>query len=113
VNYSLSRPRPLPGQSAAAARGQQVVNGSLAFSPTEHWSVNWTTSYSFTKGEFDTHRLTLARDLHRWQANFDFIKAPNGNFAMQFRVVLLDNPDLKLDYDQRTDPSERLRMQQP
>lgn len=112
VNYSLNRPRPSPGQSAVAARGQQTVNGSLAFRPTEHWSVNWTTSYSFTKGEFDTHRLTLARDLHRWQANFDFIKAPNGNFAMQFRVVLLDNPDLKLDYDQRTDPSERLRMEQ-
>jgi hypothetical protein len=113
LNYSLNRPRPRPGESAVAARGQQVVNGSLAFRPTEHWSVNWNTSYSFTKGEFDAHRLTLARDLHRWQANFDFIKAPNGNFAMQFRVVLLDNPDLKVEYDQRTDPSDRLRMEQP
>jgi hypothetical protein len=89
------------------------VNGSLYFRPTEHWSVNWTTSYSFTTGEFDTHVLTLARDLHRWQANFDFIKSPNGNFAMQFRVHLLDNPDLKVDYDQRTDPSDRLNMAQP
>jgi hypothetical protein len=113
LNYSLNRPRPIPGRTVAQARGQQTLNGSLAFRPTEHWSVNWTTSYSFTTGDFDAHVLTLSRDMHRWQANFDFIKSPNGNFAMQFRVHLLDNPDLKVDYDQRTDPSDRLRMAQP
>jgi hypothetical protein len=113
LNYSLNRPRPLPGSPLMQSRGQQTLNGSLAFSPTEHWSVNWTTTYSFTTGEFDAHVLTLSRDLHRWQANFDFIKSPNGNFAMQFRVHLLDNPDLKVDYDQRTDPSDRFRMAQP
>jgi hypothetical protein len=114
LNYSMDRPRPeLVAQGGfAGVRDQQTVRGSVSFRPTEHWGVNWDTSYSFTTGEFDAHRLTLTRDLHRWQANFDFIKAPNGNFAMQFRVHLLDNPDLKLDYDQRTDPSERLREPQ-
>jgi hypothetical protein len=115
LSYALNRPRPLatalPGQGLAT-QTQQTVNGSLSFRPTEHWSVDWRTSYSFTTGDFDSHILTLARDLHRWQANFDFIKSPNGNFAMQFRVRLLDNPDIKVDYDQRTDPSDRLRMQQ-
>jgi hypothetical protein len=114
LNYSLNRPRPTPGTSPHLQnRGQQTLNGSLAFRPTEHWSVNWTTTYSFTTGDFDAHVLTLSRDMHRWQANFDFIKSPNGNFAMQFRVQLLDNPDIKVDYDQRTDPSDRLRMAQP
>jgi hypothetical protein len=114
LNYSLNRPRPTPGTSPHLQnRGQQTLNGSLAFRPTEHWSVNWTTTYSFTTGDFDAHVLTLGRDMHRWQANFDFIKSPNGNFAMQFRVHLLDNPDIKVDYDQRTDPSDRLRMAQP
>jgi hypothetical protein len=111
LSYSLNRPRPLAG-ATTRPQSQSNLNGQLAFSPTEHWSVNWTTSYSFTTGQFDTHVLTLTRDLHRWQANFDFIKAPNGNFALQFRVHLLDNPDLKVDYDQRTDPSDRLRMSQ-
>jgi hypothetical protein len=113
LNYSLNRPRPRPGISGLAPQSQQTVNGSMAFQPTPHWSVNWSTSYSFTTGQFDSHVLTLGRDLHRWQANFDFIKSPNGNFVMQFRVRLLDNPDLKLDYDQRTDPADRLRMSQP
>jgi hypothetical protein len=113
VNYSLNRPRSELVRPGFQAQTQQTVNGSLYFRPTEHWSVNWATSYSFTTGEFDTHVLTLARDLHRWQANFDFIKSPNGNFAMQFRVHLLDNPDLKVEYDQRTDPSDRLNMAQP
>jgi hypothetical protein len=120
VNYSLARPRPgtaaLPrtglSPQGLAGQTQQTVNGTLGFRPTEHWSVNWRTTYSFTNGEFDSHVLTLARDLHRWQANFDFIKSPNGNFSMQFRVHLLDNPDLKVEYDQRTDPSDRLRMSQ-
>ena len=113
VDYSLNRRRPTPGAPTAAGLSQQTVRGNLSFRPTEHWSVNWSTSYSFTTGEFDSHVLNLARDLHRWQANFDFIRNANGNFAMQFRVHLLDNPDLKVEYDQRTDPSDRLYMRQP
>jgi hypothetical protein len=113
VDYSLARQRPGAAGAAFQSQAQQTVNGTLSFRPTDHWSVNWRTSYSVTAGAFDAHVLTLARDLHRWQANFDFIKSPNGNFAMQFRVHLLDNPDLKVEYDQRTDPSDRLNMQQP
>jgi hypothetical protein len=97
LDYSLSRSRP----SATGASDNQMLRGRISFDPTEHWSVSWNTSYSFTDSEFADHALTLSRDLHRWQANFDFIKAQNGNFIMQFRVQLRDNPDLKLDYDQR------------
>ncbi|NIP81069.1 MAG: hypothetical protein GWM90_18360, partial [Gemmatimonadetes bacterium] len=104
LSYSLRRNRPGQGLADDAS---QMLQGSFSFDPTEKWSVSWRTAYSFTDGEFANHVLTLSRDLHRWQANFDFIKAQNGNFAMQFRVQLRDNPDLKLDYDQRTDPSER------
>ncbi|MBW3552868.1 MAG: hypothetical protein KY466_05130 [Gemmatimonadetes bacterium] len=102
LNYSLIRSR--PGQSRAG--DNQMLTGSFSFRPTEHWRVTWHTGYSFTATEFSDHMLTLTRDLHRWQANFDFTKAQNGNFAFSFRVNLLDNPDLKLDYDQRTDPSQ-------
>ena len=98
LSYSLDRRRPRAGFDDP---GSQLVRGNISFDPTEHWSVRWTTAYSFTDGEFADHILTLTRDLHRWQANFDFLKARNGNFAFQFRVELRDNRDLKLDYDQR------------
>jgi hypothetical protein len=45
--------------------------------------------------------LTLTRSLHDWDANFDFVKAQNGNFSFQFRVALRANQDIKLDYEQR------------
>ena len=101
LSYSLQRTRAQAGADLVDS-GSQLVRGNVSFDPTEHWSVRWSTSYSFTDGEFADHILTLTRDLHRWQANFDFLKARNGNFAFQFRVELRDNPDLKLDYDQRT-----------
>jgi hypothetical protein len=104
LNFAMTRARPGAG---GADNDSQLLSCNFSFDPTELWSVRWSTAYSFSEGEFANHRLTLSRDLHRWQANFDFIKAQNGNFAMQFRVELRDNPDLKLDYDQRTDPSER------
>ena len=102
LNYSLIRSR----AEASRSGDNQMLTGNFSFRPTEHWSVRWSTGYSFTDGRFSDHMLTLSRDLHRWQANFDFTKAQNGNFAFSFRVNLLDNPDLKLDYDQRTDPSQ-------
>lgn len=101
LSYSLQRRRPLPGTDGSDDPGSQLLRANISFDPTAHWSVRWTTAYSFTDGEFADHVLTLTRDLHRWQANFDFLKARNGNFAFQFRVELRDNRDLKLDYDQR------------
>ena len=103
LDYSLIRRRP----EEPAGENNQMLRGNVSFQPTEHWSVRWSTGYSFTAGEFSDHVLTLTRDLHEWQANFDFIKAQNGNFALQFRVQLMDIPDLKLDYDQRTDARSR------
>lgn len=97
LSYSLIRP------PAGADKGQenQLLRGTVSFQPTENWSVNWQTSYSFTDGEFSDHVLTLTRDLHDWQANFDFIKARNGNFMFSFRVHLLANSDIKFEYDER------------
>ena len=58
-----------------------------------------------TRGEFTDHALTFTRQLHDFDANFDFFKAQNGNFSFQFRVHLRANPDLKIDYEQRDLPS--------
>ena len=74
----------------------------MAFSPTPNWSLSWRTSYDFVTQQFAEHYVSLERDLHRWHASFSFVKSPNGNFAFSFYVSLLDEPDVKFDYDQRT-----------
>jgi hypothetical protein len=107
-NYSLDRPRD------PAQRGNQMVTTNFSFQPTEHWGLRWSTGYSFTTGRFTDHILSLSRTMHDWDANFDFVKAQNGNFTFQFRVALRANPDIKLDHLQRDGPgitrsAERVR----
>ncbi len=105
LNYSFRRSRPTATRTETGEN--QLLSGNVSFQPTELWSLRWSTAYSITDSEFANHVLTLTRDLHRWQANFDFVKAQNGNFLFSFRVQLRDNPDLKLDYDQREGPADR------
>ncbi|MCI0433119.1 MAG: hypothetical protein L0271_05635 [Gemmatimonadetes bacterium] len=95
-NYTMFRPREGEG-----GLENQMLTASLSFQPTLNWGVHWNTGYNFTEGEFTDHILTLTRQLHDWDANFDFVKAQNGNFSFQFRVQLRANPDIKLDYEQR------------
>jgi hypothetical protein len=101
VNLTISRTRPnealnQPGTS------NSTVGFSTSFSPTRFWGVSWQTMYNFTKHEFDAQVVRLERDLHDWRAGFNFVKNPNGNFALYFSIHLIDLPDLKLDYNQTT-----------
>jgi hypothetical protein len=96
-NYTMFRAR----EEEAAGQSNQMVTANLMFQPTENWNVSWRTGYSFTQKQFTDHVLTLTRAMHDWDANFDFVKAQNGNFSFQFRVALRANPDLKFDYEQR------------
>jgi hypothetical protein len=107
-NYTLSRPR----DPERSGEGNQMVTSSFSFQPTENWALSWNTGYSFTASEFTDHMLTLTRSLHDWDANFDFIKAQNGNFSFQFRVHLRANPDIKLDYSQHDMPGVQQTVRQ-
>ena len=80
----------------------EQVGLAMAFSPTPNWAVSWNTSYDFVTQQFAQHYVRLERDLHRWHASFSFVKSANGNFAFNFYVSLLDQPDIKFDYDQQT-----------
>jgi LptD protein len=88
-----------PGEEFS--RDNQMLTANVSLQPTELWSVNWNTGYSFTDSQFTDHVLTFTRRMHDWDANFDFVKAQNGNFSFQFRVSLRANPDIKLDYEQQ------------
>jgi hypothetical protein len=95
--YSLTRP-----PAGATGDDNQMLTANLSFQPTENWNVSWRTGYSFTTSEFSDHVLALTRDLHRWQASFFFSRTQYGAFTFRFNVRLLDNPDIKVDYDQRS-----------
>ena len=79
-----------------------MLQGSLSFDLTEAWGVNWRTSYDLIDGSFNDHFIQLTRDLHRWEAHFDFQKAATGNWRFQFEVALTDQQDLHFDYTQRS-----------
>jgi hypothetical protein len=100
LNYSLRRSR--PDRNGAPTRDtdeSQQLSGNISFTPTRNWAVSWYTDYSISEGEFGAHVLNFKRDLYRWQANFDFRRAPNGNTSFSFSVHLTDLPDLKADYN--------------
>ncbi len=40
--------------------------------------------------------------MNRCRATFAFVQAPNGNFAFNFFIQLLDLSELKFNYDQRS-----------
>lgn len=103
VTYDDQRQRPEveltnPGRSMA----NRTLGLSIGFDPTKNWAVSWSTQYNLTTHEFGQHVVRLERDLHRWRATFQFLKSPNGNFAFNFFISLLDQPDIKLNYDQQT-----------
>ena len=95
LSYSLQRPRD-PTRLAS-----QMLSGTVRLEPTEQWSVSWRTAYDLEVGAFNDHSIRLTRDLHRWEANFDFLQTATGNWAFRFEVSLRDNRDLKFDYRQR------------
>ncbi len=104
ITYDDQRQRPREDAVGALldSRANRTVGWSLSFSPTPNWAVSWNSQYNLTLNQFGQHMLRLQRTLHRWQATFAFLKAPNGNFAFNFFISLRDQPEMKLQYDQRT-----------
>ncbi len=101
VTYSLQRPR-------EADLARQMLQFSVRFQPTELWGASWRSSYDVELGSFNDHMISFTRELHRWEASFDFRRTVTGNWAFRFEVALSDNRDLKFDYQQydRSDPLE-------
>jgi len=103
LNYTRIRTRPQVDTGlVAVSGGSQQVGFSLSFQPTARWSATWDSNYNFDTRQFGAHFIRLERDLHRWHASFSFSKAPTGNFAFSFYVALLDQPDIKFDYQQQS-----------
>jgi sec-independent protein translocase protein TatC len=123
VNYSLSRQRAVgttalpvstednpndpfgstpPFLPLPAPEPNSSVGLTMRFSPTQFWTLSWNTQYDITRHQFQSQVIQLQRDLHDWRATFNFVKNPNGNFALTFSVFLMTLPDIKFDYQQTT-----------
>jgi hypothetical protein len=103
ARYSSTRTRPKAGTQAVADQGGlQQLSMDLRFAPTRHWSASWSSVYDVDTRQFGQHALSLERDLNRWHASFSFLKSPTGSFAFSFYIALLDQPDIKFDYQQQT-----------
>jgi hypothetical protein len=96
LNFSMQRPR------SETQPSNQMLQGTLNFSLTENWDASWRTSYDLVQGSFNDHFIQLTRDLHRWEAHFDFRKTATGNWSFRFEVALMDQEDLHFDYSQRS-----------
>jgi len=94
LQYALTRNR--------MGVGSQTLQARFRLQPTELWTMSWATGYDIDTGEFADHRIRLTRDLHRWEANFDFVQTATGNWTFRFEVRLTDQEDLKFDYEQRS-----------
>jgi len=96
LRFSMQRPR------SKDQRSNQMLQGDLTFSLTENWDASWRTSYDLLAGAFNDHYIQLTRNLHRWEAHFDFSKTATGNWSFRFEVALMDQEDLHFDYAQRS-----------
>lgn len=98
-DFTFSMTRPPAGMLGET---NMMMTAAVNFQPTQLWNVRWSTGYSFTTRQFSDHVLSLTREMHRWRAGFYFARTQMGTFAFRFNVQLLDNPDIKVDYDQRS-----------
>ena len=93
-SYSLTRPR------SGTGRTSQMLTASARLKPTALWDLSWNTSYDLERGSFNDHVIRLTRDIHDWEARFDFSQTATGNWAFRFEVALKANRDFKFDYKQ-------------
>ena len=101
VSYTGSRSRPIAGVTSPTPGNHQMTL-NLSFQPTSRWSATWNSHYDFDTRQFGDHAISLQRDLHRWHASFSFLKSATGNFAFSFYISLLDQPDIKFNYEQQS-----------
>ena len=91
-SYSLARPRD------GSRPPSQMLSVSFTLKATALWDLSWRTSYDLERGGFNDHVIALTRDIHDWQARFDFVQTATGNWAFRFDVALKANSDFKFDY---------------
>jgi hypothetical protein len=108
--YQFARPpRTFTGGQLIDDQALQTINADMRFQLSPQWSVTWATHYSLTDAQFAGHRIGFRRDIHEWQANFNFYQTPYGSTAFEFYVELLHNRDIRFDYREHNIGVDRRR----
>jgi hypothetical protein len=68
---------------------------SASISPSRKWNLQYSSEYSFREGQFTSHSLQFARDLHCWKMDFSW--RPAGAVpGWTFTIYVSDLPDVRL-----------------
>ena len=90
-NYNLQKEDPLfPSKGSG-------ISASLGFNLTDFWKITATTSYDLINRVFTAPQLTVYRDLHCWELNFNWIPTgPYRNFHVEIRLKAPQLQDVKI-----------------
>jgi len=102
-----TQPPPTAGVGFTPVLAPPVTNASwnMGFNLTPKWTAQWSTSYDFVTNQFAAQVVSFQRELHDWRATFAFTQAPNGAVFFNFFIALKAEPNLKFNYDRRTQGS--------
>jgi hypothetical protein len=73
------------------------ISAALGFNLTEFWKITASTSYDVLNKEFAAPQVTVYRDLHCWEMNFNWV--PTGayrNFRLEIRLKAPQLRDVKV-----------------
>jgi hypothetical protein len=73
------------------------VSGNLSFNLTRNWKFTFATGYDIFQREFTTPYITIYRDLHCWEMNFNWV--PTGiyrGFRFEIRIKASQLQDIKV-----------------
>ena len=90
-NYNIQKEDPFfPSKSSG-------ISASLGFNLTEFWKVSATTSYDLINRVFTAPQITVYRDLHCWELNFNWVPTgPYKNFHVDIRLKSPQLQDVKI-----------------
>lgn len=100
INYGLSY-----GESYGANGINRTFSGnaSISLSLTKHWRISTYTSYDFVAKEITVPNISISRDLHCWELNFNY--RPIGlikGFNLELRIKADMLKDIKLTRQEST-----------
>jgi hypothetical protein len=68
---------------------------SASIYPSRKWNLQYSSEYSFREGQFTSHSLQFARDLHCWKLDFSWRPAGDAP-GWTFTIYVSDLPDVRL-----------------
>jgi hypothetical protein len=93
LNYNFSRNQADPNNTFVSSS----LSAALGFNLTEFWKINATTTYDLINRVFAAPQITVYRDLHCWELNFNWVPTgPYRNFRVEIKLKAPQLQDIKV-----------------